>query len=79
MGFRPAGGPEIGLDPNGHASGLTGPVAYWRVADIEATIEKLTAAGASVTQDPRDVGGGRLIARLTDADGNMFGLTQNPS
>jgi predicted enzyme related to lactoylglutathione lyase len=78
VGFR-AGGPEIGLDPNGHASGLAGPVAYWKVADINARIEELTAAGASIAQDPRDVGGGRLIARLTDADGNMFGLLQDPA
>jgi len=43
-GLPPGGWPgRIGLDPNGTPSGLTGPVAYWRVADIEATIEKLTA------------------------------------
>ena len=25
------GGQDVGLDPNGHAKGMTGPVPYWRV------------------------------------------------
>ena len=33
VGFT-VGGQEIGLDPNGHSAGLTGPLAYWHVSDI---------------------------------------------
>ena len=71
-----AAGQEIGLDPNGHGKGMTGPVAYWHVPDIKATVEELVQAGASERQAVTDVGGGRLIATLTDADGNPIGLIQ---
>ena len=35
------------------------------------------AAGASVKDSPRDVGGGRLVATFTDPDGNVLGLIQD--
>ena len=37
----------------------------------------LLAAGAQTQQDVRDVGGGRLIATVTDPDGNIIGLLQD--
>jgi predicted enzyme related to lactoylglutathione lyase len=76
VGFRPEGAPEIGLDPNGHAQGMTGPVTYWHVDDIAAAIAELLAAGAAEQQPVRDVGGGTLIATVRDADGNVVGLYQ---
>lgn len=69
-------GQEIALDPNGHRKGLTGATPYWSVDDLEASIASLTEAGATVTQKPTDVGGGRTVAVLADADGNMIGLMQ---
>ena len=42
VGFR-VGDQEIGLDPNGHKSGMTGPVCYREVADIRK--EPAGAAG----------------------------------
>jgi predicted enzyme related to lactoylglutathione lyase len=71
-------GVELGLDPNGHAHGMTGPVAYWHVADINAKIAELVSNGAEIQQSPRDVGGGTLIATLKDSDGNPIGLFQAP-
>jgi predicted enzyme related to lactoylglutathione lyase len=47
--------------------------------DIQHSLRSLVAAGAPVEQDPRDVGGGKLIARLRDADGNPIGLAQSPA
>ncbi|MFE0677174.1 VOC family protein [Streptomyces sp. NPDC058867] len=76
VGYKDAG-QDVGLDPNGHAKGMTGPVAYWHVEDIRATSEALVAAGAEVLQDVQDVGGGRLIASLKDAEGNPIGLLQD--
>ena len=76
VGFRPAEGPEIGLDPNGHAQGLTGPVTYWHTDDINAAVAALIAAGAQEEQSVRDVGGGALTATVRDADGNVTGLYQ---
>ena len=75
VGFKVAG-QDIGLDPNGHAQGMTGPVAYWHVDDIKATLEALLNAGAVTQNEVRDVGGGRLIAAATDPDGNVIGLLQ---
>jgi predicted enzyme related to lactoylglutathione lyase len=70
-------GQHIGLVPGGAAQGMTSPVAYWHVADIEAKLAEVTAAGAVVKDAPRDVGGGRLVATFTDPDGNVLGLLQD--
>jgi predicted enzyme related to lactoylglutathione lyase len=76
VGFD-AAGQHIGLVPNGAAQGLTSPVAYWHVNDIEAKLAEVTAAGATVKETPHDVGGGRLVASFTDPDGNVLGLVQD--
>jgi predicted enzyme related to lactoylglutathione lyase len=76
VGFD-AEGQHIGLIPGGGPQGMTGPVAYWHVADIDAKLAEVTAAGATVTAPPRDVGGGRLVATVTDPDGNVLGLLQD--
>jgi predicted enzyme related to lactoylglutathione lyase len=70
-------GQHIGLVPNGAQQGMTSPVAYWHVADIEAKLAEVTAAGAVVKEAPHDVGGGRLVATVTDPDGNVLGLLQD--
>jgi predicted enzyme related to lactoylglutathione lyase len=77
VGFR-VGAQELGLDPNGHAQGMTGPVAFWEVDDIEKSVAGLLEAGGTLAQAVRDVGGGKLIATVTDADGNPVGLMQSP-
>ena len=70
-------GQHIGLVPGGGPQGMTAPVAYWHVPDIEAKLAEVTAAGATVHEAPRDVGGGRLVATVTDPDGNVLGLLQD--
>ena len=70
-------GQHIGLVPGGGPQGMTSPVAYWHVADIEAKLAEVTAAGATVKDAARDVGGGRLVATVTDLDGNVLGLLQD--
>ena len=72
-----AAGQQIGLVPGGAQQGMTSPVAYWHVADIEAKLAEVTAAGAVVKDAVRDVGGGRLVATVTDPDGNVLGLIQD--
>ncbi len=78
VGFKDAG-QDVGLDPNGHAKGMTGPVPYWHVSDIRGRLAALVDAGAELMQDVQDVGGGRLIAFVKDADGNLVGLLQDPT
>jgi predicted enzyme related to lactoylglutathione lyase len=77
VGFE-AAGQQIGLVPGGGPQAMTSPVAYWHVADIESKLAEVTAAGATVNEAVRDVGGGRLVATVTDPDGNVLGLLQDP-
>ena len=76
VGYEVAG-QHIGLVPGGAQQGMTSPVAYWHVPDIEAKLAEVTAAGATVKEPVRDVGGGRLVATITDPDGNVLGLLQD--
>ncbi len=64
---------EVGLDPSGQAV-----VGYIDVADIKSYLEALVDAGATMHQDVKDVGGGLLIAQVSDANGNVLGLRQSP-
>ncbi len=70
-------GQHIGLVPGGGPQGMTSPVAYWHVSDIEAKLAEVSAAGATVKEAPHEVGGGRLVASFTDPDGNVLGLIQD--
>jgi predicted enzyme related to lactoylglutathione lyase len=76
VGFDVAG-QHIGLLPGGGPQGLTSPVAYWHVDDIEAKLADVTAAGATVRDPVKDVGGGRVVASVIDPDGNVLGLIQD--
>ncbi len=75
VGYR-VDGQDIGLDPNGHAKGMTGPVGYWQVDDIQATWQALLDGGAEVQDPVSDVGGGKLVGSVKDSDGNVIGLIQ---
>jgi predicted enzyme related to lactoylglutathione lyase len=74
VGYR-TDGREIGLDPHGSSSG---PIAYWETADIAAKVADLTAAGWQVVSEAKDVGGGMLVAQLSDGNGSTIGLRQGP-
>ncbi len=77
VGYR-VGDQDVGLDPQGHSQGMTGPVGYWQVDDIKQRMKLLLNAGAQAQQEVKDVGGGKLIASVRDADGNVIGLIQSP-
>lgn len=74
IGFK-VGNQDIGLDPNGHQAGVT---AYYHVSDIKGSLQKLLDAGAETVEAVKDVGGGRLIGSVKDANGNLIGLLQDP-
>jgi predicted enzyme related to lactoylglutathione lyase len=69
-------GQHVGLVPGGGPQHLSSAVAYWQVPDIAAKLAELTAAGATLKDPASDVGGGRLVATVTDPDGNVLGLMQ---
>jgi predicted enzyme related to lactoylglutathione lyase len=73
VGFD-VGGVHLGLVPGG---GEGGPVAYWAVPDLDGKVDELVAAGATAGDAPREVGGGRRVATVVDADGNTIGLLQD--
>ena len=73
VGFD-AAGQHIGLVPGGGPEAMAGPVAYWHVADLDAKLAELTAAGAVLKDPVREVGPGRRVATVTDPDGNVLGL-----
>src|SRR6266436_4929075 len=54
VGFE-AAGQHIGLVPSGGAQGMTSPVAYWHVPDLEAKLAEVTAAGATVKEPAHDI------------------------
>jgi predicted enzyme related to lactoylglutathione lyase len=70
-------GQHIGLVPGGGPQGMTSPVAFWQVPDIEAKLAEVTAAGGTVKEPPHEVGPGRTVATFTDPDGNVLGLLQD--
>ncbi|GAA4732008.1 VOC family protein [Phytohabitans rumicis] len=74
VGFR-VDGFEVGLDPNG----TDGPICYWNVDDIEASVRSLVESGATLDEAAHDVGRGLLIAKVKDADGNVVGLRGKPA
>jgi len=76
VGFDVAG-QHIGLLPGGGPQGLTSPVAYWHVDDIEAKLAEVTAAGGTIKDAANEVGGGRVVASFIDLDGNVLGLIQD--
>ncbi|WP_405496346.1 VOC family protein [Nocardia sp. NBC_00511] len=75
--FQPADSLAVGLVPNGRDRGLTGGTPFWTVDDINAEVKALVEAGGTVTEDPHDVGGGKLVAVVQDAQGNVIGLAQS--
>jgi predicted enzyme related to lactoylglutathione lyase len=76
VGYKVAG-QDIGLVPSGQAPDVKGPMPYWHVDDIHASLAQLVAAGALEVRGVNDVGGGRLVAAVRDADGNGIGLIQD--
>lgn len=80
VGFTVAGD-ELGLQPVGdepRAHATPGQSAYWSVADIHAAVAHFLEHGAREHQAPREVGGGIVVASVSDPFGNPIGLIQNP-
>lgn len=77
IGFS-VGGFELGLVPDGKPA-AAGGVAYWGVADVAEAYGRLLALGASAHEEPKDVGGGVIVATVLDPAGNLLGLIRNPA
>jgi predicted enzyme related to lactoylglutathione lyase len=49
---------------------------YYHVDDIKKSLKSLVDAGAKITQEIKDIGGGGLITSVKDENGNIIGLIQ---
>lgn len=78
VGFN-VNGYELGLHP-GDAKVMKGgsTFAYWGVKDCKAAHQRLLELGATPNTEVQDVGGGILVATVTDPWGNVFGVIENP-
>ena len=79
VGFNVAGY-ELGLQPQEGESEAANAnaVTYWGVADVQAAWKELLANGATPLEEPADVGGGIVVAAVSDPWGNAFGVIYNP-
>ena len=79
VGFN-IGGFELGLDPDtsDQKPGAGGSVTYWGVASMADTMKALKTEGVTVRSEPREVGGGIIVAAIEDPFGNVIGLIENP-
>lgn len=73
VGFKVAG-QDIGLVPNSPEGDTT---AFYHVADIQQSLQALVDAGSQILREIKNVGGGRLVASVRDAEGNIIGLVQD--
>jgi predicted enzyme related to lactoylglutathione lyase len=74
VGFN-VDGVEIGLAPRS-AEGRPTPVAHIRVPDLDAALTRVQQAGGVLVEGPHAVGGGNLVATVSDPDGTVLGLIQ---
>ncbi|HLY70575.1 MAG TPA: VOC family protein [Puia sp.] len=65
---------DIGLVPNNPEAAVA---AFFQVEDIKNSLQILLDGGATIIQDVKNVGGGRLIASVKDKDGNVIGMVQD--
>lgn len=77
VGFR-VDDQEIGLVPNSQSNTVQNPISYVEVSDIKSSLQTLVDTGAEVQQDVKDVGQGKLVATVKDANGTILGLMQSP-
>lgn len=58
-----------------YVPGKTGPIVYFRVADIDAVLKRARARGAKILYDKKDVGAFGFVAEVEDSEGNRIALS----
>lgn len=79
VGFN-IGGFELGLQPEDKptTNKPESVTAYWGVEDIQGEFRRFIAAGATTFEEPQEVGGDIVVAKVKDPWGNIIGLIYNP-
>jgi predicted enzyme related to lactoylglutathione lyase len=74
--FETPDGLAVGLVPDGSRRGMIGATPFWTVDDIGGQVKALVEAGGTVAEDVHEVGGGKQVAIVKDAQGNVIGFAQ---
>jgi len=53
----------------------TGPILYFDVDDIDATLARATALGATILYPKKDIGEAGFVAEIEDSEGNRIALS----
>lgn len=78
VGFN-VGGYELGLVPDERNDGKTdGVVTYWGVEDVEIMLKHTIEKGATVHEEPTNVGDDIIVGAVKDLWGNVVGFIRNP-
>ncbi len=54
----------------------TGPIIYFHVDDVKATVDKALKMGSKQLYPIKDIGEGGLVAEVEDSEGNRLALNQ---
>ena len=66
--------------PKGATNNPAGAIAYWHIDDLQGTLDKLIAIGATLYQPVTDHSGGKqtfVTASVIDPFGNILGIMTN--
>ena len=78
VGFN-VGGYELGLVPDAKNEGkVDGVMTYWGVEDVQATVNYVISKGATVYEEPTEVGDGIVVGAVKDLWENVIGFIYNP-
>ncbi len=81
VGFN-IGGYELGLqtEDTENAGKEKNPnvIVYWGVEEIQKEFDRLLEEGATVHEQPTNVGGELMVATVLDPWGNVLGMIYNP-
>lgn len=58
-------------------TGPGGAIVYWHVDDLQGTLDRLLALGATLHHPPREFGEGFVGASVIDPFGNILGIMYN--
>lgn len=64
--------------PEGEPDVPGGVVANWHVDDLQATVDRLLALGATLREPVTERGHGFVTAQVVDPFGNVLGVMTNP-
>lgn len=69
---------DSAFHPRPDETGTAGAIVFWHVDDLDATLDRLYAMGATEYEPKRVRGEGFVTASVVDPFGNILGIMSNP-